>query len=326
MARTKKPTGKQPAIQAPSARTTLIAKGPLRPPAAIAEPVAPLPAATLIGPQTTKPPAKPVRAKPPPPPPPRAKVPRPAPKRAQTAPVVDPAKTKAARMKQLRALGKQARWRSDGDAVVELRLNGYDAGCTPTNVSAILNAEPIVELAIEGCDPDQLARLLALPGIERVKRLAISGWDASDGGAYVGRVLATASRIGGVTELRAGIKLGDAGLASLAGAKNLGACVHLALGSADASPEAFAALAASPLGQRLETFEWLREKLSADIAKLITMMPSLMTLVASTGYVDGFRDMFVARFRDRFVVEAEPGMGYLLDGVRGVSHRPVPKR
>ena len=326
MARTKKPTGKEPVIEAPSARSTLIAKGPLRPPAAVAEPVAPMPAATLIGPLTTKPPAKPTRAKPPPPPPPRPKVPKPAAKRAQTQPPVDPVKTKAARQKQLRALGKQARWRFDGDVVVELRLNGYDAGCTPTNVSAILSAEPITELAIEGCDPDQLARLLALPGIERVKRLAISGWDASDGGTYVGRVLAKASRIGGVVELRAGIKLGDAGVASLAGAEGLAACVHLALGSADASPEAFAALAASPLGQRLETFEWLRENLTADIAKLITMMPSLRTLVASTGYVDAFRDMLSARFRKHFIVESEPGMGYLIDGVRGVSHRPVPKR
>ncbi|MBA3499471.1 MAG: hypothetical protein H0T65_03805 [Deltaproteobacteria bacterium] len=229
-------------------------------------------------------------------------------------------------MKRLRALGKQARWRFENEAVVELRLNGYDAGCTPSNISAVLNAEPVIELAIEGCDPEQLARLLALPGIERIKRLAISGWDATDGGAFVGRVLAKAQRVTSVVELRAGIKLGDAGLASLASADALGVCVHLALGMPDASTEAFAALAASPLGQQLETLEWGGETITDGLAKVIISMPCLQTFVASTGQASGFESVLGARFRERFIVENEPGMGYLLDGVKGISYRPPPKR
>jgi hypothetical protein len=283
------------------------------------DPVAPMPAATLIGPQATKPPA---RAKPPPIPA-KAKVPRPA--KPGTIPP-DPAKLRAKKMKPLRALGKQARWRFDGDAVVELRLNGYDAGCTPSNIAAVLGSEPVTELAIEGCDPDQLARLLALPGIERIKRLAISGWDATEGGAYVGRVLAKAKRVSAVVELRAGIKLGDAGLASLAGAEALGACVHLALGMPDASTEAFAALAASPLGQQLETLEWARESITEELAQVIVSMPCLQTFAASVGRANGFESVFGARFRDRFILENEPGLGYLLDGVKGISHRAPPKR
>ena len=275
------------------------------------DPVAPMPAATLIGPQATKPPA---RAKPPPIPA-KAKVPRPA-KQPSTSP--DLAKLRAARMKRLRALGKQARWRFENDAVVELRLNGYDAGCTPSNISAVLNAEPVTELAIEGCDPEQLARLLALPGIERIRRLAVSGWDATEGGAYVGRVLARAKRLGSVVELRAGIKLGDAGLASLASAD--------ALGMPDASPEAFAALAASPLGQQLETLEWGREPITDELAKVIISMPCLQTFAASTGRASGFESVFGARFRERFIIENEPGLGYLLDGVKGISYRAPPKR
>ena len=228
--------------------------------------------------------------------------------------------------KPLKAIGKQTRWRWHRGFVHELRVNGYDAGCTPSNVSAVLDAEPVGELAIEGCDPDQLARLLALPGIERVKRLAISGWNASEGGGFVARVLAKATRLTGVVELRAGIKLGDAGLAALGETVALDSVVHLALGAADASTEAFAKLAASPLGQHLETLEWLRQELSDDMAKVVVSMPSLQTFVASTGYVDAFVNVFRPRFRDRFVIENEPGTGYLLDGVRGVSYRSPPKR
>jgi hypothetical protein len=304
----KKPTGKQPPLD-----PSLI-------------PVAPAPAATLIGPQVSKPPA---RAKPPPIPAKalvagsRAKVPRPG---KQASPPPDPAKLRAKKMKPLRALGKEARWRFEGDAVVELRLNGYDAGCTPSNISAVLNSEPVTDLAIEGCDPDQLARLLALPGIERIKRLAVSGWDATEGGAYVGRVIAKAKRVSGVVELRAGIKLGDAGLASLAGADALGACVHLALGMPDASTEAFAALAASPLGQQLETLEWVREPITEELAQVIVSMPCLQTFSASVACTNAFERVFGARFRDRFIIENEPGLGYLLDGVKGISYRAPPRR
>ena len=336
----KKPTGKFPAL----------------------DPVAPVPMATLVGPHTTKPPAKKLPAKPPP-------IPRPAARKklepadpvklraaldaVLAAPADDAARRAYAAMltasgdargefitaglsdqmpnagrwtKPLRALGKNTRWRWHKGFVQELRINGYDAECTPSNLSAVLTNEPVEELAIEGCDPEQLARVLALPGVERVKRLGVSGWDATEGGAFVGRVIAKAKRLTSVVELRAGIKLGDAGLAALCDTEALGACTHVALGAADASTEAIAALASSPLGQQLETFEWLRETLSDDMTKVIMTMPSLRRFVASTGYVDAHRKVFNARFRDRFVVENEPGKYYLLDGVKGVSHRPPPKR
>jgi len=337
----KKPTGKFPAL-------TL-------------DPVAPIPAATLAGPHTTRPPAK-KPAKPPP-------IPKPALKKKITP--VDPKRLRAALdavlaapaddaprvayaallttsgdargafiraglagevpnagrwTRPLKALGKSTRWRWNRGFVHELRINGYDAECTPSNLAAVFLNEPIVELAIEGCDPEQLARVLALPGIERVKRLAVSGWDAAEGGAFVGRVIAKAKRLTSVVELRAGISLGDAGIASLCETEALGACVHVAFGAAEASTEAIAALASSPLGQRLETFEWLRENMSDDMTKVIMTMPCLQSFVASTGYVDAHRKLFNARFRDRFIVESEPGKSYLLDGVRGVSYRPPPKR
>lgn len=337
MSRTKKPTSKQ-----------------------ALDPVAPPPVATLIGPQTTKPPAK--RAKPPTVPKPGAKKKLepidPVKLRDALAAVLampdddKPRRAYAALLsasgdprgefiiaglsgqlsnpgrwtKPLRAIGKATRWRWERGFVHELRVNGYDAGCTPSNIAAVLNAEPVTELALEGCDPDQLARLLALPGIERVRRLAISGWDASDEGRYVGRIVAKAKRLTGVVELRAGIQLGDAGIVALADAETLGACVHLALGAPKASPESFAALAASPLGQRLETLEWLRDPISEPMTRLIMMMPSLQTFVASVGYVNAFANVLGARFRDRLIVDAQPGNGYLLDGIKGVSHRASPKR
>jgi uncharacterized protein (TIGR02996 family) len=323
-------------------------------------PIAPDPAATLVGPPAL--PRSPAKSKPPPIPKPALKkklppadpvVLRAALDAVLAAPDSDPPRVTYAGIltasgdargefiraglrgevpnanrwtKPLRALGKSTRWRWNRGFVHELRINGYDAECTPTNLAAVLATEPVIELALEGCDPDQLARILALPGLERIKRLAVSGWDATEGGAYVGRVLAKAKRLTGVTELRAGIKLGDAGLASLCDTEALGACVHLAFGAADASIEAVAAIASSPLGQRLETFEWLRDQLSDDMTKVIMTMPSLRGFVASTGYVDAHRKTFRDRFRDRFVVESEPGTQYLLDGVRGVSYRPPPKR
>lgn len=228
--------------------------------------------------------------------------------------------------KSVRALGKAARWRWNRGFVHELRVSGEDPECTPSNLAAVLASEPVVELAIEGCDSDLLARLLALPGIERIQRLAISGWGAEDGGAYVGRVLAKAKRLTAVTELRAGIELGDAGLAALCATSSLDACIHLALGTPAASLETFAAFASSPLGQRLEMLEWLRAPLTEDLAKVILTMPCLRGFVGSTGYVDTHRKTFRARFRDRFIIEADPGKAYLFDGVRGVTYRPKPKR
>ncbi len=228
--------------------------------------------------------------------------------------------------KPLKALGKLARWRWERGFVHELRVTGWDTGCTAENLAAVLAAEPIVELAIDGGSADVLARLLAVPGIERVRRLAVSGWDPDEGGAFVGKVLAGATRLTGVTELRAGVKLGDAGVAALLRAKALGAVDHLAIGSAEASTATFAALAASPLGQRLEVLEWLRAEITAEMAQVIVTMPSLRTFVASTGETQAAHATLATRFRDRFVVEEEPGMQYLIDGVRGVSHRPRPHR
>jgi uncharacterized protein (TIGR02996 family) len=360
MARTKKPTAKQ--IAAPS------------------------PAATLIGPLTTKPPAKP-----PPIPPkaqrtrPRVAVPRPVRTTGRHKVLVDPERMRSALAdvlaapaddapravyaellrsagdargefilagldlakrgletddryrdllarngakwsKPMKALGKQTRWRWHRGFVTELRLNGWEAGCTPGNLTSVLANEPVSELTIEGCDPELLARLVAVPGIEGVRRLAVMGWDASDGGAFVGRVLAKASRLSGVTELRVGIKLGDSGLTSLIAADSLSSVVHLAVGAPEASVESLSALAASPMGQQLEILEWLREPITGEMGKVIVTMPCLQTFVASVGETAPAHDVLTARFRDRFVIEDEPGMQYLLDGVQGISHRPVPKR
>ena len=368
MARPKKPTGKQGAIEAPS------------------------PAATMIGrPPSMKAPAKTT----PPPIPPRARqtkaqgsktlVPRPARMTGKFKALADPEKVRAALAdvlaspnvdeprrvygellqaagdprgefisigldlakrgaetndryrdllsrngarwsKPMKALGKQTRWRWRRGFVEELRINGWEATCTPGNLTAVLANEPVAELSIEGCDPELLARLIAVPGIEGVRRLAVMGWDASDGGGFVGRVLAKASRLSRVTELRVGIKLGDSGLASLLAADALGSVVHLALGAPEASVESLSALAASPLGQQLEILEWLREPITPDMAKVIVTMPCLHTFVASVGEFAETQKTLTARFRDRFVIENESSMQYLSDGVEGVSHRPAPKR
>lgn len=307
MVRVKKPSGDAPVAPAPA--TTMIGPHATKPPAK----QAPSPAATLVGPHATKPPRKQPRAGTLPG---RAVVPRPAAK---------PRPLPPDRTKPLRALGRRARWRIEDGMVRELRLDGNDAGCTARNVAAVLAAEPITELALEGCDPDLLAQLLALPGLERVTRLAVSGWIASDGGTFVGKVLAKAKRLTAVTELRAGIELGDAGLAALAKTEALGAVTHLALGVPRA-PGAFARLAASPIGQQLETLEWLRDELSAELVQLVVTLPSLRTFVASLGHTRGFDDVLAARFRDRLVIEDQPGKTCVIDGVAGVSFRPPPKR
>ena len=364
MARARKPSVKLPAI------------------------IAPAPAATLIGPQTSKLPAKPARkrAQPPPVPKPGAKpkftpldpaAARTALEAVLAAPADDAPRVAYAEMlksagdprgefiavglelahkgdkseredpstkplwdrfrdlhsrnsakwtKPLKALGKPARWRWHRGFVAELRVNGWEAGCTPGNVGAVLATEPVTELSIEGCDPELLARLLAVPGVERVRRLAVSGWDASEGGAFLGRVVAKAKRLTSVVELRLGVKLGDAGILPLLEADPLANVVHLALGAPAASTETCAALAASPLGQRLEVLEWLRERIEPSIAKVLVTMPCLHTFVGSHGHVDGARDILAPRFRDRFVIEVEHGTQYLIDGFKGVSYRPAPKR
>ena len=227
--------------------------------------------------------------------------------------------------KPLKALGKPTRWRWRRGFVEELRVNGWDAGCTPGNLAVVLAAEPVTELVIEGCDPEQLARLLAVPGIERLRRLAVSGWHASEGGTFLGRIIGRAKRLAALAELRVGIKLGDAGVLALADADPLGAVAHLALAAPEASTETFAVLAASPLGQRVEVLEWLQEPITPPMAQVLVTMPSLHTFVGSAGYVDGCRSVLAARFRARFVVEDAPQRS-LLDGVKGVSHRPAPKR
>jgi uncharacterized protein (TIGR02996 family) len=230
----------------------------------------------------------------------------------------------------LRALGKPTRWRWRRGFVEELRIDGRDAGCTPSNLTAVLAAEPVTELAIEACDPDLLARLLAVPGIERIRRLAVTGWAAAESGPVlgpdVGRAIAAAKRLSSLAELRAGIQLGDGGVLALLEADALAGVTHLALGAPATSTETFAALAASPLGQRLEVLEWLREPIGAAMAQVLVTMPSLHTFVASAGHVDACRDVLAARFRDRLVVETGAGLQFLIDGLQGVTHRPAPKR
>lgn len=222
-------------------------------------------------------------------------------------------------------LGVETYWGFHRGFVRSLGINSWDDACTAEHLAAALAVEPVTELQIPAA-PSRLAPLLEVPGIERLRRLVVSGWLREIGGGFVAREVTASSRLRELTELRLGVKLGDEGLMALAEACALDGVTHLALGGADASLAAFDALMASPMGQRLETLEWCRDKVSAEMAPRLVRLPRLRTLVVSEGYTDESGAALRERFGEGFVVEDEPSMEYLFQGVKGVSWRPKLKK
>lgn len=211
----------------------------------------------------------------------------------------------------VKALGKLAKWRFRRGMIDRLVLDAWSPTCTPQAVGEILACEPVTELRLNG-DDERIAALLDVPGIERVRRLVVHA------GPSCALPVARATRLGGLRELRIGVTIGDAGVDALAGAR-LDSLVHLALGMPRASADALARLAASPLGQRLESFEWCRDTVTPAHAEALAAMGRLRTFVASLRYYEQARPTLTARFGDALVEENEPGMTYLEDGVTGAS-------
>ena len=227
--------------------------------------------------------------------------------------------------KPLKGFGRYARWWLHRGFVRSLEIDtSIEDG--DARLAEVLAIEPVVDLAING-DEAPMQKLLAVPGLERLTRLVLYGWTRERQGAFIGRLAATAERLTEVRELRLGVKLGDAGFAALAKPVALGKVTHLAIGGGGLqSVAAFEELAASPLGQRLEILEWLRDPVAPELAKLVVALPKLHTFAASYGRVDAANELLRERFGDRFVIENEPGMSYLSDGVEGVAPRRIPKR
>ena len=180
----------------------------------------------------------------------------------------------------------------------------------------ILEEHPVTDLATGG-DKKLTTQQLDLPGIERVTRLALYVDNAAT-------IAAEASRLVNVRELRLGTHFKDKGILALAKPKALGKLTHLSLGAPDCKPAAFAKLATSPLGKRLEILEILREDITPELVKIILAMPKLKTFVYSFGYEGADHAKLVAKFGDRCIEENEPGTDYIQNGVNGVSYRLLP--
>ncbi|MEJ7602060.1 MAG: TIGR02996 domain-containing protein [Kofleriaceae bacterium] len=227
--------------------------------------------------------------------------------------------------KPLRVLGKETKWELQRGFVGRLLIDSADAGCTPDALTEIFASEPVVELTLGGSET-QLRKLLDVPGIERIRRLAVHDWSPADGGSHVCTAVAASEELTGVIELRLGVKLGDAGIRALVTPRALQAVTHLALCAPDCSANVFGELARSPLGQRLEILEWTREDVTPQIVELVVALPALRTFVVSAGYFDAMQNVLVQRFGDRLVIEDEAGNDHVTGGVTGVSLRTWPKR
>ncbi len=227
--------------------------------------------------------------------------------------------------KPMKALGKQTKWEFHRGFVRALSPASADGSPTPQALADILANEPVIDLEL-GEEPRLLAKLLDVPGIERVRRLGVLGWSPDTGGSFVGKVVGAAPRLTGVRELRLGLMLGDSGVRAVIASSALRAVTHLALGGPGASAKVAEELAASPLGRQLEILEWNRERITPAHANAFVGMPKLRTFVASTGWVDDVQDMLVERFGAGLVIEDDGGNDYVLDGVAGVSQRILWKR
>ncbi|MBA3503268.1 MAG: TIGR02996 domain-containing protein [Myxococcota bacterium] len=214
--------------------------------------------------------------------------------------------------KPVKQFGREARWWWHRGFLRAIEINTMDTDGAKW-LADILAGEPVVDLST-GADKKQLD----VPGIERVERLAIHDEKPA-------QAIAQAKRLVNIRELRIGTHVKDAGMLALVKPAALGKVTHLSLGAPGVkSAASLAKLAASPLGKRLEIFEWLREDVTPDVAKIVLAMPKLHTFVYSYGYADETRDVLAKKFGDRLVEEDEGGTDYIFEGVTGVSHRRLP--
>lgn len=210
-------------------------------------------------------------------------------------------------LKPVKALGKKSvAWQLHRGFVRQVHAR-YEA--TPELLAALFAVEPVVDLAIDTYSTPHLEAMLDVPGIERIRRLVVFGYDGARDGSFIPAVLARANRIAGVSELRVGVNLHDAGLDALAKLE-LPALRHLLVGAAGGAPATVERFLKSPLAQNLTKLEWCRDRVG-PIADAIVAMTNLEAFACSSGEADEAEQAFRKRFGKRFVLEEQPSFDYI---------------
>ena len=221
--------------------------------------------------------------------------------------------------KSLRALGKRTTWQFHRGFVRRLRVNV----APPLGPLAdLLTVEPVTELVAEYPPLAWLRSALALPGAERLRRLAILYTDTPHA-TNLARLFGTVS-LPHLAHLRIGL-FGDKPVSTLATTARLPALRHLAIGGGgygvDLTATGVAALASSALAAQLTVLELGRTTMTPALVAIVTGMKQLEKFSASYGEFDKVtRAALEARFgKSGFIVESEASFDYLLDGVRKLS-------
>jgi uncharacterized protein (TIGR02996 family) len=190
--------------------------------------------------------------------------------------------------------GTGARWRWDRGFACALDLTAAEQSIEL--LREVLEREPmIIDLATGSYDTEATVAQLLLPGVERLRRLAVFVSD--------GRIVSSPTNLGNLRELRVGNPIGDEGVEAIAYGMSLDNVTHLALGYPITGDSGIRQLARSPLGERLEIFELHRNEITVRMAEDIIAMSSLHTFAYSRGHATrGATSMLVHHFGERAVV------------------------
>jgi len=184
--------------------------------------------------------------------------------------------------------------------------------------ASILATEPVTDLAIDTLEGPHLAKLLKIPGIERVTRLAVCGFDRNgfreprDATFIPEQLQKAVKRLPRVTELRIGAACSDRELAAL-GRLTL-PVRHLMISlERHTSDRALETFFASPFARQLAKLVITRTAID-PITKYVVALPDLEAFAATIREVDNAKPLR-SRFGKRFATEDLPSFDFIWTSV-----------